>query len=105
VIVSFTADPARAAQINPQVMNTVEKVTAHKLQTRALDEAAVGNIVGATQKLRAAATRLLDLGEDELAQTAMEEAERLERGEKMSAEGTRKLDYGTRKLSVDELDL
>ena len=98
VILDFTADPAQAMQINPYVMNIVEKVTAHKLQTRALDEAAVGNIAGATQKLRAAATRLLELGEEKLAQTAMEEAERLEQGKGLSAAGTKKLRYETRKL-------
>jgi Ca-activated chloride channel family protein len=64
-----------------------------------LDEAAVGNIVGATQKLRAAATRLLELGEDDLAQTALDEAERLEQGEGLSAGGTKKLRYETRKLT------
>jgi Ca-activated chloride channel family protein len=99
VILSFTADAAQAMQTNPYVMNTVEKVTAHKLQTQALDEAAVGNVAGATQKLRAAATRLLELGEDELAQTATEEAQRLERGESLSARGTKKLRYETRKLT------
>ena len=99
VILNFTADPAQALQDNPYVMNIVEKVTAHKLQTRALDEAAVGNIAGATQKLRAAATRLLALGEEDLAHTALEEAERLERGEGLSARGTKKLRYETRKLT------
>ncbi|HID05556.1 MAG TPA: VWA domain-containing protein, partial [Armatimonadetes bacterium] len=79
--------------------NIIEKVTAHKLQTRALDEAAMGNVVAATQKLRAAATRLLDMGETELAQTALREAERLERGGQMSAAGTKKLRYETRKLT------
>jgi Ca-activated chloride channel family protein len=99
VILNFTDDPAQAMQTNPYVLNIIEKVTAHKLQTRALDEVAVGNIVGATQKLRAAATRLLELGEDELAQTALEEVERLERGEGLSAGGTKKLRYETRKLT------
>jgi Ca-activated chloride channel family protein len=99
VILSFTDDPAQAMQANPHVMNIIEKVTAHKLQTKALDEAAVGNIAGATQKLRAAATRLLEMGEDELAQTAMDEAKRLERGEGLSARGTKKLRYETRKLT------
>ncbi len=99
IILNFTSDPSQAMQINPYVMNIVEKVTAHKLQTRALDEAAVGNIVGATQKLRAAATRLLDLGEQDLAQTAMDEAERLEQGENLSSRGTKKLRYETRKLT------
>jgi Ca-activated chloride channel family protein len=105
VILGFTADPAQAMQSNPYVLNIVEKVTAHKLQTRALDEAAVGNVAGATQKLRAAATRLLELGEGELAQTALEEAERLERGEGLSAGGTKKLRYETRKLTQKLDDL
>jgi Ca-activated chloride channel family protein len=99
VVVGFTPDPTLAAQVNPHVMNIVEKVTAHKLQTRALEEAAMGNITGATQKLRAAATRLLEMGEDELGQAAMEEADNLEQQGQMSAGGTRKLRYETRKLT------
>ncbi len=99
VVVGFTPDPTLAAQTNPYVLNIVEKVTAHKLQTRALDEAAMGNIVGATQKLRAAATRLLDMGEQELARAAMQEADNLEQQGQMSAGGTRKLRYETRKLT------
>jgi Ca-activated chloride channel family protein len=98
LLLSFTEDPMEAAENNPYVLNIVEKVTAHKLQTRALDEAAVGNVVGATQKLRAAATRLLSVGEEELAQTAQEEAERLEQGQGLSSGGTKRLRYETRKL-------
>jgi len=99
VVLAFTADANQAALINPAVMNIVERVTAHKLQTRALDEAAAGNIAGATQKLRAAATRLLDMGEVDLAQAAEQEAKNLEQQGKMSAGGTRKLRYETRKLT------
>ncbi|MCS7283020.1 MAG: VWA domain-containing protein [Anaerolineae bacterium] len=99
VVVEFTPDLARASQVNPYVMNIVEKVTAHRLQTQALDEAAAGNIAGATQKLRAAATRLLELGEEELARTALEEARRLEEGKGLSPAGTKKLRYETRKLT------
>jgi Ca-activated chloride channel family protein len=80
-------------------MNLVEKVTAHKLQTRALTEADAGNIAAATRKLRAAATRLLDLGEEELARSALSEAQNLEQQGQMSAAGTRKLRYETRKLT------
>ena len=104
IVVHFTSDLAQVSENNPYVMNIVEKVTAHKLQTRALEEAAVGNIAGATQKLRAAATRLLNMGEDELAQTALEEAARLERGETMSEQGTKKLRYETRKLTQKLMD-
>jgi Ca-activated chloride channel family protein len=80
-------------------MNIVEKVTAFKLQTRALEEAKMGNVSGASQKLRAAATRLLEMGEEDLAQSALEEAENLEKSGQMSARGTKKLRYETRKLT------
>ncbi|MFQ3683435.1 vWA domain-containing protein, partial [Roseiflexus sp.] len=49
ILLEFVADPAQATY-NPRVMNLVEKVTAFKLQTRALAEAEAGNLSGATQK-------------------------------------------------------
>ena len=99
ILLTFTDNPSLARQYNPRVMNLVEKVTAFKLQTRALDEARAGNIAGATQKLRAAATRLLAMGETELAVAAEEEAKRLEREGQMSVAGTKRLQYRTRKLT------
>lgn len=99
VLLTFTDDAGLAQQVDPRVMNLVEKVTAFKLQTRALDDAKAGNVVGATQKLRAAATRLLEMGEGDLAAAAQEEANRLEQGQGMSAAGTKKLQYQTRKLT------
>lgn len=104
VLLEFTSDEQKA-QYDPRVMNLVEKVTAFKLQTRALSEAEAGNVTGATQKLRAAATRLLDLGELDLAQTAQNQATQLEQGETMSAESQKELRYATRRLTqkLDEV--
>jgi len=99
IMLDFSADALRAKQYDAEVMNIVEKVTAFKLQTRALEEAKMGNVAGASQKLRAAATRLLEMGEDELAQSALEEAENLEQRGQMSSRGTKKLRYETRKLT------
>ena len=99
ILLDFTADASKTQDYDPEVMNIVEKVTAFKLQTRALEEAKMGNIAGASQKLRAAATRLLDMGEEELAQSALEEAENLEQSGQMTARGTKKLRYETRKLT------
>ncbi len=99
VLMNFTADAALLAQYDPRVMNLVEKVTVFNLQTRALDEASAGNVAGATQKLRAAATRLLEMGETDLAAAAESEAKRLEQGQGMSDAGTKKLQYQTRKLT------
>jgi Ca-activated chloride channel family protein len=99
VLLAFTDDALLAQQYDPRVMNLVEKVTAFKLQTRALDEAQAGNLAGATQKLRAAATRLLEMGETDLAAAAQTEAQRLEQGQGLSAAGAKKLQYQTRKLT------
>lgn len=104
VLMTFTEDRALIKQYNAKIMNLVEKVTAFKLQTKALDEAKLGNIEGATQKLRAVATRLLEMGEEDLATAAQEEAQRLEEGQDMSAEGTKKLQYETRKLTQKLMD-
>jgi Ca-activated chloride channel family protein len=98
IMLSFSADPA-APQYDAKIMNLVEKVTAFKLQTRALSEAEVGNIAGATQKLRQAATRLLDLGELDLAQKAQAQADQLEAGGQISAESQKELRYATRRLT------
>lgn len=97
--VEFSADTALSARVNPRVMNLVEKISAFKLQTRALKEAELGNVISATKKLEAAATRLLDMGETDLAETARREAKTLTATGKMTGMGTKKLVYGTRKLT------
>jgi Ca-activated chloride channel family protein len=104
IVVELTTDPQAARQHDPRVMNIVEKVTAHKLQTRALDAAAAGDALAASRQLRAAATRLLELGEADLADTAQKEADRLQAEGKMSSSGTKKLRYETRKLTMNLVD-
>jgi Ca-activated chloride channel family protein len=99
ILLDLTADAALARQYHAEVMNIVEKVTAFKLQTRALEDAKMGDVAGASQKLRAAATRLLEMGEKDLAESALEEAENLEKSGQMSSRGTKKLRYETRKLT------
>jgi len=99
ILLTLTDNQAQVGPFNPEVMNLVEKVSVFKLQTRALSEAQAGNIGMATQQLRAAATRLLSLGETDLAQAAEQEATNLEKQGEMSAAGTKKLHYGTRKLT------
>jgi Ca-activated chloride channel family protein len=104
LLLAFSAE-ADAPAYDPRVMNLVEKVTAFKLQTRALAEAELGNVAGATQKLRAAATRLLDLGELELAEKTRQQADQLEQGVGLSAETQKELKYATRRLTqkLDEI--
>ena len=99
MFVNFSTDASAAMKVNPEVMNLVEKVSAFKLQTRALTEAEAGNIAAATQKLQSAATVLLDLGEDDLAKAAEQEILSLRKTGAFTAAGTKKLEYGTRKLT------
>jgi Ca-activated chloride channel family protein len=84
---------------NPHVMKVVERVTAFKLQTRALEDAQRGDIPGATRKLQAAATRLLDMGETDLAQVVQEQAQQLAQQGQISPETAKAARYKTRKLT------
>ena len=99
IFVTFTTDASAAAKVNAQVMNLAEKVSAFKLQTRALTEAEAGNITAATQKLEAAATVFLNIGEGDLAEAAESEILALKKTGALTAVGTKKLEYGTRKLT------
>ena len=92
-----TTDPNLPRQVNGQVMNIVEKVTAFKLQTQALDDAARQDIANATRKLRAAHTMLLEQGETELARNALAEAQRLESGQGVSSEGRKTIKLSSSK--------
>ncbi len=85
--------------VNAHVANIIERISAHRMQTQALQDARSGNIPGATQKLRQAATQLLNIGENDLAQAALQEAQNLQQRGRMSSSGTKRLSYGTRKLT------
>lgn len=98
VVVNYTATPVNEPP-NPRVMNIVERVTAFKLQTRALDDAQRGDIPGATRKLQAAATRLLDMGESDLAQTLQQQAQQLEQQGQIASDSAKAARYKTRKLT------
>ena len=97
LILQITEDQTLTRQVNPQVMNIVEKVSAFKLQTRALDDIEAGNVAGATQKLQSAVTRLLNTGETELAKTVQQEVQNLEQQGQLSTEGQKTIRFGSRK--------
>ncbi|OAN45212.1 VWA domain-containing protein [Chloroflexus islandicus] len=97
IMLTFTADQSQLQQVNPAVMNIVEKVSAFKLQTRALQDLAAGDVSGATQKLKSAVTRLLNQGEVELAATMQQEIANLEQQGQMSSEGQKTIKFQGRK--------
>ncbi len=99
IVAEFTDEAQATQQVNRRVMNLVEKATAFKLQTRALEAAKAGDVGTATRLLRQSATRLLNIGEQDLARVAEEEAARLEQGQQMTSTGTKRLRYETQRLT------
>ena len=59
-----------------------------------------GEIEQASQRLETMATRLLNIGENELAKAALLEAGRLIRTGHISSEGRKRIRYGTRGLAI-----
>jgi Ca-activated chloride channel family protein len=98
ILVHYTERPSEARQPNPHLMSVIQSVSAFKLQNQAMEEARRGNVEGATRRLRMAGERLIEMGEEDLGNTMLVEAELMEKEGQMSAEGTKKLRYGTRKL-------
>ena len=99
VVVEYTSDPAQAAYQTPDVMHVVEALSAYKLQRRAQADLEAGDVAKATRKLRAAATRLLDMGERALATEVERQAEDLEQHGQVDPQRTKRLRYETRKLT------
>lgn len=99
ITITYTTDTRLASRVNPKVIQVVDLVSVFRQQTKALEFAQAGDRTKATQLLRSAATTLFQHGQKELADQAMEEAKRIEGGSRMTSRGTKKLEYGTRKLT------
>jgi Ca-activated chloride channel family protein len=102
ILLTFTEDALQASQTDGRLMNIIERVVAHKLQTQALDEASAGEIVKATRRLRAVATRLLELGEAEMAQQASQQAQKIEQSGQIDLEAAQRMRYATKRLTETE---
>ncbi len=85
--------------LNQHVMNIVEKVSAFRLGIQALEEAHSGQLPQASQRLRQAATRLLDMGEKSLGNEMILQANRLDSQGQIDPNATKKLRYETRHLT------
>ena len=87
------------------LITALGKLAVFQMQEKALTDIEEGNIDLATQRLETVANRLLNLGETELARTALLEAGRLSRTGDLSSEGRKRIRYGTRSLSILSEDL
>lgn len=98
VVIQAEPSTGPAPALDATVKTAVEKVVAYKLQQKAWQALNEGNLAVATQQLRMVATRLIDAGEDDLAQTVQAEVAHLERTGHASPAGTKQIKYGTRGL-------
>jgi Ca-activated chloride channel family protein len=78
------------------IFQALSQITLFRMQERARQDVAEGKIQEASMRLQRLATQLLALGEIDLAQTAIIEAERIQQTHMLSAEGEKQIKYGTR---------
>jgi Ca-activated chloride channel family protein len=84
------------------ILDALSKLTLYHLQERAQSALATGNIEQATQRLQNLATRLLAMGQDDLATQALSEARRVAHTSALSDKGKKALKYQTRYLLLDQ---
>ncbi len=100
VVVDFATPPLAKEVVPPSIVSALGKLSIYKIQAKAVGELERGEIERATHYLKAVATRLLNIGEAELAKAALLEAGRVSRTGHLSPGGKKKLKYGTRSLSI-----
>jgi Ca-activated chloride channel homolog len=86
--------------VPPDIVAAMGKLTIYKMQARAMAEIETGQIETAVNRLKTMATRLLNIGEADLARAALLEAGNLAQTGSLSGEGRKKLRYGTRGLTI-----
>jgi Ca-activated chloride channel family protein len=80
------------------IFQALAQLNLYRMQERARQEVAEGKVQEASVRLQRLATELLNLGELELAHTTIMEAERIQQTRMLSAEGEKRIKYGTRSL-------
>lgn len=100
ITVNFTEEPIPDQQVPSAIVGALGKLAIFKMQEKALSELERGETDLATQRLETMATRLINIGEIELARAALLEAGRITKTGQLSPEGRKKIKYGTRSLSI-----
>lgn len=94
---------SRPVQANPPVeyptrplVQALSRITLYRMQERARMDMATGNVDSASQRLHNLASHLLSQGNHHLARTVLREADQLRATHSLTAEGEKRLKYGTR---------
>jgi Ca-activated chloride channel family protein len=84
----------------PKIVQALSRLMLFRMQERARSEIENGSIDTATRHLKILASNLLSQGERSMAQTILLEVDHLQKQNVLSAEGSKKMKYGTRALVV-----
>ncbi|MBN1955507.1 MAG: DnaJ domain-containing protein [Anaerolineae bacterium] len=99
VEVEFVADPPKEA-VPTLIVNTLGRLSVFRMQKDAWQALEDGRQDEARQRLERVATRLLDMGEDDLAHRVLIEAGRVAQGGRASDKGYKTIKYSTRSLGI-----
>ncbi len=97
--VEFAVDPPQEP-VPAVIINTLGRLSVFRMHENAWAALENGRREEAQKRLETVATRLIDMGESELARAALLEAGRVAQGGLMSEKGHKTLKYGTRGLTV-----
>ena len=100
VLLPFNLELGRRSPVPPDIVAAMGKLAIFKMQERVMQDIEMGHIEPAVSRLKTMATRLLDIGEVELARAALLEAGRLSETGSLSSAGRKKIRYGTRELTI-----
>jgi Ca-activated chloride channel family protein len=100
VSLSFNLELGQRSPVPPDIVAAMGKLAIFKMQERVMQDIEMGQIEPAVTRLKTMATRLLDIGEVNLARAALLEAGRLSQTGNLSAAGRKKIRYGTRELTI-----
>jgi Ca-activated chloride channel family protein len=92
------SDAVEADSPPPEIVQALSRLMLYRMQERARNEIEKGNIEAGTRQLQLLAENLMTQGERSLAQTIVFEVDRIQQENGMSAEGGKKIKYGTRAL-------
>lgn len=87
-------------EVPPRLVNLLARLSVYRLQEQAWKVLESGDVKRATALLESAATRLFDMGYNDLGHVAMLEVQRIEKGEQASSKGRKQVRYGTRSLTI-----
>jgi Ca-activated chloride channel family protein len=102
--VNIAASPAPEVP-PPNIVDALSRMTLYRMHERTEEAIKEGNIPEATRRLENLSTRLLDIGQTELAQEAAAEARRIKKTQVFSEGARKNLKFGTRALLPDAVGI